>query len=486
MIRAAEYARYSTDNQTSNSIEYQFCKIREYCLNNDIEIVASFYDEAKSGTNLSREGFQQMLTAAHRKEFDAVVIYDVTRGSRDVADWFSFRKEMRALRISVISVENNLGDPLNPNDFLIELMNVGLGQHQVLTSRQKSIDGVAVKAREAVFLGGIAPLGYDIVEGKYVVNEMEADIVRKIFDLYASGKSYNQILDTLKNKKGKRGRPFGKNSIQSILSNDRYIGTYTWNKRICKQLRKWAGGVPNPKVIRLEGAIPAIIDDNTWCSCQRRLNTPASNARNTAKREYLLSGLIKCSSCGSSYVGHASTNQRGYENIYYVCSNRKRTRTCKSPNIPAKIIEPFVLENLKEFLSKLDIEFVVDYIYNTYKAMVPNLDKYQSELLDIQTKIKNGMDAILSGIDISELKETLLQLKDRKKELENIISSSNSRLILDKSRLTMFVKKQFSNWEYKNDTELVKSYITGIVIMPNGDIEVSVGVARTDNSEGGI
>jgi len=60
--------------------------------------------------------------------------------------------------------------PSNPNDFLVELINVGLGQHMVLQTRQKSRAGVVQKAKDAVFLGGVAPLGYDVVEQKYVVN----------------------------------------------------------------------------------------------------------------------------------------------------------------------------------------------------------------------------------------------------------------------------------------------------------------------------
>ena len=71
-MKAAAYARYSTSNQTENSIEYQLMRIREYCKESDITIVATYTDEAQSGTNTNRPGFQAMLSAAARKEFDAV------------------------------------------------------------------------------------------------------------------------------------------------------------------------------------------------------------------------------------------------------------------------------------------------------------------------------------------------------------------------------------------------------------------------------
>ena len=104
-MNAAAYARYSTDRQTNNSIEYQMAKINEYCKQNGITVKASYADKAESGTNTEdRAEFLEMLTAAARGEFEAVVIYDITRGSRDVGDWFNFRKSMKRLNINVISV----------------------------------------------------------------------------------------------------------------------------------------------------------------------------------------------------------------------------------------------------------------------------------------------------------------------------------------------------------------------------------------------
>lgn len=303
ILPAAEYMRYSTDNQTENSIAYQQAKIRKYAAENGIQIVASFQDEACSGTNTDRRGFQALVAAAHRREFDAVIVYDISRGSRDVGDWFSFRKAMMYLGVKVISASGQkLGDLTNSADFLTELITVGMGQVEVLGSRQKSIDGVAVKAKQGAFLGGVPPLGYDIVCGQYVINPAEAAIVRDIFTWYAAGKSYDYIVDHLKGAVGKRGRPIGKNSLNGILQNERYIGVYTWNKKKYKIMRKWAGGQPNPNVERIENAIPRIIDSDTWEKVQARMKDNKRNAKNKARHSYLLTGLIECEECGAAYV----------------------------------------------------------------------------------------------------------------------------------------------------------------------------------------
>lgn len=225
LICAVAYARYSTDNQTENSIAYQLERIQQYCAANNILLVGIYKDEACSGTNMDRDDFQRLLRDCRRKDrnFDAVVIYDIFRGSRDVGDWFTFRKSMMYLGVQVISATGQkIGDLTNSQDFLTEVFTVAMGQMEVLGSRQKSIDGVAVKAKQGAFLGGVPPLGYDIVNGQYVINPAEAQIVRNIFAWYAAGKSYDYIIDHLNGALGKRGRPIGKNSLNDMLQNERY------------------------------------------------------------------------------------------------------------------------------------------------------------------------------------------------------------------------------------------------------------------------
>ena len=297
---------------------------------------------------------------------------------------------MLLLGIQVISATQSLGDLTSGNDFLVELLNVGLGHREVLETRQKSIAGVSVKAKEGKFLGGTPPLGYDIVNGFYVVNPAEAKTVRTIFELYGAGKSYNEILDAVAGAVGKRGHPLGKNSLHSILTNERYIGTYSWNKRRVKMFNKWAGGAPNPKAVRIEGIIPAIIDEITWEKVQERMSDNKKNARNKAKRNYLLSGLIECEECGAAYVGHTSTNSKGIETRYYVCGNRYRTRTCRAKNLNAFEIEEFVVNQLKLYLLQADFEKEAQYIADQVNGSTPDLRAERAELAKINAQLKNS------------------------------------------------------------------------------------------------
>ena len=478
ILPAAEYMRYSTDNQTENSIAYQQAGIRKFARENGIQIVASFQDEACSGTNTDRRGFQALVAAAHRREFGAVIIYDISRGSRDVGDWFTFRKAMMYLGIKVISASGQkLGDLTNSADFLTELITVGMGQVEVLGTRQKSIDGVAVKAKQGQFLGGVPPLGYDIVSGHYVINPAEARIVRQIFDWYADGKSYDYIIDHLDGATGKRGRPIGKNSLNGMLQNERYIGVYTWNKKKYKIMRKWAGGQDNPNMERIEGAIPPIIDDDTWEKVQARMKDNKRPGRNKARHKYLLTGLIECEECGAAYVGHASTNKKGYTTRYYCCGNKYRTHTCGAKNINADEIETFVVQHLKEYLRTMDFTETAQYIADQINGAAPDLKTEKAELAQIEKKIANGVNAVLSGLVVPELEAELDRLRVRKSELQDIIARcSAARPEIDPAAIVAMFQASIGEWNEENLPEIIRAHVTKIYAHADGTFTVNVGV----------
>lgn len=476
----AGYARYSTDNQTENSIEFQMRVIEDYCRNNDLDLVLRYHDDALSGTNINRPAFQQLCRDAKNHLFNAVVIYDITRGSRDVSDWFAFRKTMDLLGIEVISTQDNLGDIMNPNDFLVELLGIGIGQHHVLQTRQKTIEGTTQRALEGKFLGGIPPYGYDVVNQEYVINENEAKNVKMIFEMYAAGYSYADIIENLRGALGKRGKPFGKTSLYSILRNDRYTGLYTWNRRNVKKLGKWAGGTPNSNIVQLENKIPQIISRDLFDAVQDRLKKnnyrTSSNPTNPKKanRTYLLSGYMQCELCGCNYIGH-TTHSHGYKNYYYYCATKYRTRTCNAPNIPAERVEKWVIEELNAFLSDFS-GAAADRILFEIRNHTPSYSSEKNRLREIELKIKNATAAILNGITYPELMEEISSLRRERAELESVISrASTSAVKITKED----IMREFDDRINSNDVDyrmLMQKYVISLKVNER-QLTLSLGVA---------
>lgn len=483
-MRAAAYARYSTDQQTDNSIATQLDAITKYSQRNGHDIVAVFTDEARSGTNTDREGFQRLLDGAVRKNFECVIIYDITRGSRNVVDWFTFREQMRENNVKVFSVTEQLGDISDPNTFLMELIGVGIGQHQVLQSRQKSIAGRLQKAKEGVFLGGFAPLGYDIVKRQYVINEKEAEAVRLIFKLYSEGHSYDYILMFVKDLAiiGKRGRPIGKNSINSILNNDRYIGVYSWNRHNNRYMKKWSGGKETPELAtEIENAIPPIIDKDTWHKVQERLKNNRRNASNTAKTFYLLSGKIFCTNCGGGFFGKTNTNTRGCKTKYYTCGNKSRTKNCDAYNYNAEILENAVVEALKEWLKNIDYDKIADELIMMSKARKSNVcniavDSINQDIVNIRYFIsisendeqRNTLIKQLAALEDKRIELTNKELKDIKTEI-------------DKDKIINRLKKDASCLDETSIISLVKEYVLRVNVYQD-DINIEIGINIKNDS----
>lgn len=475
-MRAGAYARYSTYRQTENSIEAQLNGITEYCEKNGIDISRTFIDQAKSGTNTNRSGFQKLLQAAESGAIDAVVIYDVTRGSRDVADWFYFRKEMLRLHIKVISATERLGDITDPNDFMVELITVGMGQHQVLQTRQKSREGIEVLARKGKFCGGFPPLGYDVADGDYVINAHEAAAVKTIFSMYAAGKSYSEIVDWLFENgiMSKRGKRIGNNALYAILRNERYIGRYSWNKRQVKLLGKWAGGKENPRAIFIDDVIPKIIDEETWKKVHKRMDENKHDIVNKSRvnRVYLLSGLIRCKKCGGAFGGVTTTNKKGYEYSFYTCLNKKRLRSCDAKNIAVNEIEPLVVLTIKDKILNGDlIEQTADAILAACADDgADDLALMKKSISEIDAKVDNLMHALETGLDSDSVRSRITELESHKKileermksivpmdrltkeELVEKLSEDKERLISDPSCLAEIVKKYIVNILIDDDT----------------------------------
>ena len=484
----AGYGRYSTPKQCS--IEVQFAYIHKYCREHDIELPESqlYEDDALTGTRVrKRKGFHDLLHAAQNHEFDCVVLYDLTRGSRDVVDWFSFRKDMKSLGIAVYSVIDHLGDLDNPSDFLTELVTVGMGQTHVLTSRLKSMDKIDMLAQTGKFLGGYSPMGYDIKDGRYIINPVEAEYVRTIFTMYSKGRSYTEILAVLPSGlRGKRGRAIGKNSLHEILKNERYVGKYTWCKRKVKYMSEWAGGGPSDRAVTLDGIIPPIIDRDTWERVKKRMEANKHNTVNKSRRnrEYLLTGLLRCGDCGAAFVGITSTNKRGYEYKYYACGNKWRCHTCKAKNISANDIEPLVVSLLRHSL--LDgsmIEATADAILAAGRGenRRSEISTMKSELSEIDGKINNLVDALSNGLNSPAVQAKLTELEGQKRILGQKIKELRPKPELSREYLIKELSADARALEDNPDCikELLHKYIIKIDVYDDAiDIHSTADFAK--------
>ena len=188
-----------------------------------------------------------------------------------------------------------------------------------------------------------------------------------------------------------------------------------------KYYGKWAGGGDNPECVRIEGEIPAIIDMETWEGVRKRMNSN-KKGNNKNRRDYLLSGLIRCEKCGASFHGMTKISGKGFKTPYYACSAKYNKKTCDAQNINGYELDTLVVAILKKEL--LDPE----YIERTADRIMEIIDKakedkenksnpIKKELVDVTTKANNLLNALMTGLDSEMAREKLKELENQKQAL---------------------------------------------------------------------
>jgi site-specific DNA recombinase len=382
---AVIYARFSTKNQDPRSIDDQFRRCEEYATAEGLKVVGRYKDEGISGCRQDRPGLDQMLGAVRKRPlpFLHVLMDDSSRLSRDDIDakTIVFRT-LRAVGVVVHDVSSRVRSDDENAELLWGVKGLIDAQY-VRDLRKKTHRGLEGRALAGKHTGGRC-FGYDSIEEERPadpehpcsvlrVNEEQARLVRRVFQMYADGAALGSIVETL-NREGApapydgkgyskpTGRGWAKNQVSSMLQNERYIGIVTWNKRefyrdpLSRKRRarlrdesEWKT-FTNPDL--------RIISDDLWTRVQTRRSARATGKGGrppgSGRHPSILSGLLRCSECGGpmSIVGGTVRGNQRLVNIGCstnhakgpsVCPNTKRISERKA----SQSIVQFAIEYLQ-------------------------------------------------------------------------------------------------------------------------------------------
>ena len=198
-------------------------------------MLKNYIDEAKSATTDERTNFQNMITDARLGHFKVILVHKFDRFARNRYDSAIYKKKLKEMGIKLVSITQQLDD--SPESAILEAVIEGMDEYYSRNLAREAMKGLKENARKCLHNGGIPPLGYVVTEDKkYLIDENEAIIVRLIFEMYAKGFGYNQILNELNRLgyKTKVGHVFSKNSLHDILRNEKYNGVYIFNRSASK------------------------------------------------------------------------------------------------------------------------------------------------------------------------------------------------------------------------------------------------------------
>lgn len=470
------YMRYSTDNQNESSIEYQRAEIEKYCTQNSLTLLHEYVDQAYSATNDRRPDFRRMMTDAQNgPEWDAILVYDLSRIFRNVKDAALYKAVLSDSGIHLVSVTEPLPD--SDEGWLTGTLKDTLNEYYSRQTKRKTHAGMAVNASKAGHCGGVPPLGYDVgADGKLTINEAEAGTVREIFRLYNLGYSLKNMAHFLNDKglRTKAGRPFTKNSFNNILTQEKYIGVYRWNKRKAKDSSGRYNNhayKPAEEQIVIPGGCPAILPLEVFQKAQEKLSQRRYGKADTkSRRHYMLGSLkrLKCAECGSYMTGKVTTSH-GKKYLTYACPKHKGGG-CPTKDIPAKNLEQYTAITI---VNSLRMTANLPQLNQCLKTGGNNAEAQQlrNRITGVEKRISNIVRSLENG-GSKALTSRLQQLEQEKAALTSQLKTASTPIpdITEKD-LRRIKNKLANSLISSNDPDvkqLLMAYIKEISVSNDG------------------
>lgn len=459
---AAIYSRKSKITGKGESIENQVQMCKDYAQSQlkdkNITEFLIYEDEGFSGGNTNRPEFKRLMADARTKKFDILICYRLDRISRNVADFSSTLESLQKNNIDFISIKEQFDTSTPMGRAMIYIASV-FAQLERETIAERVKDNMLELAKTGRWLGGITPTGYESKSIIYLDENMterrlaklkqvpkELEIVKLIYKKYLEFKSLSKVETYLlqQNIKTKRGSDFSKSNLRVILTNPVYVkstqevmdyldgigmticgtpdgisGLLSYNKqrtavtdsgkviRLYRDVTEWIAAVSSQK---------GIIESEDWINVQKTLVENKDKFPNQGKtHNALLTGILKCSKCGSGMQiahGHTST-KTGNKIYYYACSMKKFSKGARCDNKNAKVEE---------------LDTVV-------KKALKDLGKNKKTLLKkISEKNKKAREFSIS----LDRKESIKQsIADKEKQIDNLMN----KIALDDDIADLFIKK---------------------------------------------
>src|SRR4249919_413658 len=352
-VRCAIYTRVSTDQgleQDFNSLDAQYDASQAYIRSQahaGWTLVRSKYDDAGfSGGNTDRPGLQRLLEDLRAGKVDIIVVYKVDRLTHSLADFAKLVELFDRHGMSFVSVTQQFNTTTSMGRLTLNVL-LSFAQFEREVTSERIRDKIAASKRKGLWVGGMAPLGYDTRGRKITVNEAEAERVRSIFSSYLRLGSLNLLmadlrqqgivtkLRTLKTGQSVGGIPFTRGPLAYLLRNRFYIGEVAFKGEI------------------LRGEQPAILDRALFDAVQAKLYEQANNHKTIRMQsEALLAGRIfddRGNRMSPTHVRKGSIKYR-----YYLSSALLRGAAERAGSVrraPAAEIDALVARSVRDRLA---------------------------------------------------------------------------------------------------------------------------------------
>ena len=402
-MTAVIYARYSSDNQREESIEGQIRECTAYAEKNGITVVKHYIDRALSAKTDNRPDFQQMIKDSEKRLFDIVLVWKLDRFARNRYDSAHYEYQLERNHVKLVSATEPISD--SPAGIMVKSMLTGMAEYYSAELSEKVVRGMTENVLKGKYNGGTIPIGFKVDEEKFFqVDPLKAPFVVEAFQRYNDGATMKELMNWL-NDSGvttNRNQKFTYNSVQTLLTNKRYIGENHF------------------KDIVMPDSIPAIVDKDLFEEVQQKIKKNSrAPARHKAEDDYLLTTKLFCGMCGAMMFGECGTGRNKVVHHYYKCATAKRFKTCKKKTVRKEWLEDLVVaETMKLIQDDAVIDAIVAEVMELQDQENTTLPLLEKQMREVENGIENMLNAIQAGVLTNSTKLRLEKLEAQQKELE--------------------------------------------------------------------
>ncbi|MDA1660366.1 recombinase family protein [Bacillus cereus group sp. TH153LC] len=408
----AIYLRLSRDEENKgieSILENHRNKLTELCQQNKWKYEI-FQEIASSRTIELREQLVDMLEHVKRNHYDAVVVMDVDRLSRNEFDAPQIFKILSDSNTVIVTPTKTYDWSRDEDNLLLGIQSLVAAQ-EYKQIKKRMTSGKRSASEKGLWVHGIPPLGYDKdSETRKLVPNEDAKHVKFIFDSIVNGKTVSDVYHEL-NKMGVKTRTnstFAFNSVVRIINNEAYKGTIVSNKYLDKNAMR-----PKDEWHYVENVHPAIVDEATWEKANKIVNTYSFSAPRSRNKIYPTTKLIFCGNCGRVQGPQMAGTGKMYLKVCQRCKNRT-----------------FLYEPILKFIKERVKNRIPDVLKQiTEIEQKDNSAEIEYKKQQIQKKMKILERAIEKIKDAYELEEyTPSEFKERKAKREDEIKQLKAEL----------------------------------------------------------
>ena len=319
-MKVASYCRVSTDrDDQANSFESQQRYFKEYIDRQpDWELYQVYADEGITGTSTKkRAAFNRMIADAHMGKFQLILTKEVSRFSRNILDTISYTRELKALGVGVVFMNDGINS-LEPDAELRLSIMGSMAQEESRKTSSRVKWGQTRRMEQGVVFGR-SLLGYDVKDGKMTVNPEGAEIVRQIFHKYGIEKKGTSVIARELREAGYKSltgnTKWSNTYIIKVLKNEKYVGDLVQKKTITpdylSHAKKYNHG--EEELVVIQDHHEPIISRELWDIVQSELKKRdrKGDYGGGHSNRYVFSGKIKCGECGASFVSRKKVRKDG-------------------------------------------------------------------------------------------------------------------------------------------------------------------------------